>query len=285
MRIGIMILAILEFIVTIVGVISGGLIIWAFLESQRLPPNRPSKYVRKSMSSKLVVFIGDSITHGKMSHDYTSMVSQKLGTQGFEFVNAGINGELAWNMNERLDEVINLQPDYVTLLSGTNDGMATLSQKDGEFYRKRAKLPMQPSVELYQEMMEQIVGRLKEETKAKIAVISIPPLGEVLSHPAFGRSKELSVISKSIAEANDIAYLAANEEMCEYIEEFPLGPKTDFKDRLREIFLATFKHYLLRRSWDRISDDEGFSLLIDHVHLNSKGATIVADLIHEFISR
>ncbi|MHA1907730.1 MAG: SGNH/GDSL hydrolase family protein [Candidatus Thorarchaeota archaeon] len=277
-------LTLLVSIIALVAVIFGCLLVWAFMQSQIHPANRPSKFIRKTNSSKLVVFIGDSITHGRMSFDFTSMVSQKLSSEEFEFVNAGINGELAWNISQRLDEVINLQPDYITLMAGTNDGMASLSQKDRDFYRKRAKLPQDPSVKWYQEMMVHIIRRLTEETSAKIAIISIPPLGEIPSHLAFTRSKELAEISKNIAEEFNLAYLAANEAMCGYILENPLEPKSHFKNRIREIFLATFKHYLLRRSWDRISSDEGFNLLIDHVHLNSKGAEIVADLIQTFIS-
>ncbi|MHA2426031.1 MAG: SGNH/GDSL hydrolase family protein [Candidatus Thorarchaeota archaeon] len=272
----------LVFILIVIAI--GCPLLWGFAQSQKLPPNRPSKFSSKSQASKLVVFIGDSITHGRQSFDYTSMVSEKFSSDDYEFVNAGINGELAWNMNARLDEVIDLQPDYITLMAGTNDGMASLSQKDGEFYRKRAKLPQDPSVEWYKEMMTSIAKKLTDETSAKVAIISIPPLGEDPSHPAFTRSKELTEISMNVANQFDVAYLAANEAMCEYILENPSEPKSHFKNRIREIILAIFKHYLLRRSWDRISSDEGFNLLIDHVHLNSKGAKIVADLIHDFIS-
>ncbi len=274
----------LTYLVALSIIILGGLLGWGHWQSRKLPTNRPSRFIRKSDSSKLVVFVGDSITHGKLSTNFTAMVSQKLIGEDYEFVNAGINGELAWNITRRLDEVIKLNPDIVTLMVGTNDAMGSLTPKDAREYRKWQGLPQDPTVDWYQEMVEHIVSRLKEKTSAQIAIVSIPPLGEDPTHPAFIRSRELSEISKTIAKKFEIVYLPANEMMSDYILDNPSIPKSPFENRHREIFMATYKHYILRRSWDRISNDSGFNLLIDHIHLNSRAASMVMDLIYAFVS-
>ena len=44
-------------------------------------------------------------------------------SDGYEFVNAGINGQLAYNLLQRLDNVVACCPDVVTVLIGS-DGVA-----------------------------------------------------------------------------------------------------------------------------------------------------------------
>ena len=44
----------------------------------------------------------------------------KFKLHDFSIVNAGINGDLAWNLLERLDDVIDCNPNHITILIGTN---------------------------------------------------------------------------------------------------------------------------------------------------------------------
>ena len=46
-----------------------------------------------------------------------------------------MNGDLAWNVNQRIDEIIKCDPDLVFLLIGSNDAMGSLSKDAGEFYK------------------------------------------------------------------------------------------------------------------------------------------------------
>ena len=41
----------------------------------------------------------------------------------------GMNGDLAWNVNERIDKIIKCDPDLVFLLIGSNDAMGSMSKK------------------------------------------------------------------------------------------------------------------------------------------------------------
>ena len=87
-------------------------------------PKRFLKRGRRPGTRTLVVCAGDSITHALMSADYLRMLEQALGDQGYEFVNAGWNGDLAYNLGARLDDIIDCNPDVVTILIGTNDAAA-----------------------------------------------------------------------------------------------------------------------------------------------------------------
>jgi hypothetical protein len=70
---------------------------------------------------KVLVCLGDSITHGRCSDDWVQRVRGRVTGEDWEVVNAGINGDTAWNMLQRLADVIACQPDAVCILCGTND--------------------------------------------------------------------------------------------------------------------------------------------------------------------
>jgi len=276
-------------LVLIILAIAGGLVIcilcYGWWQSQRLPSNNPAKFIRHSQDSTLVVFVGDSITHGTIGADYTTLVAEKLNNQNHEYVNAGINGELAWNVMQRVDEIIRLQPDILTLMIGTNDAMGSLSPKDAKLYRRSKGIPQDPSIDWHREMLTLLVRRLQQETTAKIALISIPILTEDPTHAAFTRSVEISDAIRDIANQFSVSYLPFNEKMVEFAQSNPSNPRFVFEKKLEGMLKAIFKHYIFRRSWDRISSDSGFNMVIDHVHLNTMSANMVADSIIDFIKQ
>jgi acyl-CoA thioesterase I len=47
---------------------------------------------------------------------------------------------------------------------------------------------------------------------------------------------------------------------------------------------SALRHWVLRRSWDAVSAANGFALLIDGVHLNDRAASVVAELVQEFLA-
>ena len=83
--------------------------------------------------SKLILFQGDSITDcGRNREDITStgvgyvhMVKGQLGCEypgEYEFVNKGISGNRIIDVYARIKaDIINLKPDYMSLLIGVND--------------------------------------------------------------------------------------------------------------------------------------------------------------------
>ncbi|MBP7586229.1 MAG: hypothetical protein KBA61_19455, partial [Spirochaetes bacterium] len=49
------------------------------------------------------------------------------------------------------------------------------------------------------------------------------------------------------------------------------------------MYFALVKRFLLGKSFDDISRDNGFSVLTDLLHLNSTGAETAADLVADFV--
>ena len=111
------------------------------------------------------------------SVDFVDLLRQRLPAPGHAFVNAGVNGDLAWNALQRLPSVIACDPDAVVVLVGTNDILASLSERVTKTAIKGKQLPTRPTIEWYGENMSRIVFELQSATHAR---------GPVLA-PASGR--------------------------------------------------------------------------------------------------
>lgn len=259
----------------------------AYYQSERPPRNTPSKYLKQRTGNNghksVVVFMGDSITHGKIGVNYVEMIEGQLEEEHIEFINAGINSELAWNNLQRVDEVIQCDPDIVTILIGSNDANASITEKSMKSYVKRMKLPRDPDSAWYRESLLSLVKKIKTETNAKIALVSIPTIGEDSSHPAFIKSSEISQIVYDVSEEMDVTYLPLHENMVEFLQDTPVSASYPYEKYLIGILKGIINHYLLRKSWDDIAQGSGFSLHVDYLHLNSEGARMIADLIGKFI--
>lgn len=248
---------------------------------ERLPRNRLGKFQREG-DKQVVVLMGDSITHGQIGENYVSMLSEQLGAN-YDLINAGVNSQLAWNLLERLDEIIECDPDIITILIGTNDANAAISESDAIYYKKRMNLPKLPDREWFRDTLNAIIERLLQETTAQIAILSIPPIGEVPEDSAFRISKEYSDIIKETAMKTGATYLPLHERMTEVLMKQPGRPSYPLKKFKIEMIKALFKRYFLRKTWNDIGEAAGFYLHIDYLHLNTRGAQLVVDLIASFM--
>ena len=260
--------------------------LYAFLKSTRLPGNRPSEYLKRQRADDnraVIVIAGDSLTHGKVGVDYVQMVENQVDTERYTLVNAGVNSHLAWNLLQRLDEIIECNPKIVTILIGTNDANAATSDEERRAHMRTMKLPQLPDLSWFRETLRTSVTRLQSETSARIALLSIPTIGERPDHPAFILSQTYGATVKEIATATHVTYLPLQEQMTAYLKESPGTPKYPIEKTNMQMYKAIARRHLLRKSWDAIAEDTGFKLHTDYLHLNSTGARLVADLILQFI--
>ena len=238
----------------------------------------------RPIGKKTVVLAGDSITHGQIGENYVSMLARRLDGSKFALVNAGVNSHLAWNLLQRVDEIIACEPDFITILIGTNDAAAVTSIEESEFYVKRLKLPQIPDDLWFRESLQELVTRLQNETSANIALISIPPIGEILDHPAFRISSEYIKSIQEVANVTDVAYLPLHEKMLIYLKDNTGTPTYPFENAKIGMFLACVKRYIQRKNWNTIGREAGFQLHIDYLHLNTVGASMIVDLIQNFVT-
>ena len=125
----------------------------------------------------VVVCCGDSITHGHIGYDWVSTLRKNDDSK--VYINAGINADLTWNLNQRIEDIIKHDPEYITILIGTNDAIGSQPVKSiQDYYMETKGLPQKPSIDWYKEQLEFFIKNIKEYTNAKIAIFTLPWLGE-----------------------------------------------------------------------------------------------------------
>ena len=224
----------------------------------------------------VVIAAGDSLTRGNMSHSYVADARERLG-RDILLLNAGKNGDTIEQLADRLDAIIACDPDMVTLLIGTNDAVRPAvapASWDRETAAFRA-----------------ILGRLKTEADASLAVFSLPLAG---GHAYSGLNQRTGSLSSAlVAAANGagvpVLPLRARQEL--YLEEGGLSvrsghpPCATFDDVMEA--LPGVRRQLARKGaetdYDAIADRRGHILVIDCIHFSGIGARPATDLLVDFV--
>lgn len=260
---------------------------YGYWRATRLPRNHPAQFLKGGQRArgdgKVVVCVGDSITHGRVGCDYVAMLRTRLADRGYTFINAGVNGELSYNVLQRLDDIVRCKPDFVTILIGTNDCNGSWNPAHADREVQAMGLPQRPTLEWYRDNLTRICTRLQAETAARIAVLSIPVLTEQADSPAFQASHRFAEAGREIAEAQGVAYLPLHEAMVAHLLAHPSAPTEAFDMRRRLIERTIVRRYFAGQDWDAIAQAYGFTLLTDFIHLNCTGARMVAQHIEDFL--
>ena len=238
--------------------------------------------MENSASKHLVACVGASIVRGSVSFNFVNLLRDRLEPKGFEFVNAGVNGDLACNVLKRIDPIIDLKPDFVVILVGTNDVIATTSRSSGIFYKLTKRPPKRPTLDFYRESLDAIVSNLQQRTSAKIALSSLPILGEDLSSEPNQKIAKYNNVIREIAEKYGVTYLPVNELQVQLLRSIQTKPGRAFEG-LRLGTRAILRHSLLGQSFDEISEKNGLLLTIECIHMNTRGGTMIADHIETFL--
>ena len=238
---------------------------------------------------KTVVCFGASLTAGTVSFNYVDLLGTRPALSDFRFINHGVNADLAWNGLQRLDAVVADKPDFVTLLIGTNDVNATLSERNLHRYNSFKRLPAEPSLSWYEENLRAIVLRLKLETQARLALLSLAPIGEDLEHEANRKVNLYNEVVRRVATEQGAAYLPLHERMVRYLHDHEddraqLPPRLEYRDGLHNTGNAVALH-ATGLSWDEVSRRNGLLLLTDTLHLNGIAGGMIADLIEGWLLR
>jgi lysophospholipase L1-like esterase len=141
------------------------------------------------------------------------------------------------------------------------------------------------SLALYRRNLEQILLRIQSQTEARVAVLSIPPLGEDLQSPANIILRRYNDSVREICARRQIAYLPVYEAMSEIIQQSQRTRAVRSSDQPGNLSAkVALRHYILRQNWDQISQIDGFSVHTDGVHLNSHGGNILAGLLEQWMT-
>lgn len=247
------------------------------------PKNNPKNYKQNHSAKKVVACLGDSNTQGTMAYNFVNELSQSMGEEGYEFINAGVNGDLVYNVLNRLDDVIACHPDYVIILIGTNDILAQLTKHNEIKFELKKHLPMKPNEAWFISNLTAVISKLKSKTQANIAILSLPLISEDTDSFAFKQAIEYSQQIQKIARLEGITYLPLNEWQLTFLEQQREKKKKRVNTSPFGFFLPSFKHYVLRKSWEEVSEEAGLILTVDTIHQNQIAASMIETLIRSFL--
>jgi acyl-CoA thioesterase I len=271
--------------------ISAVLIGWAVIRIQPLIGAPHMERLEKFHSSlaadrdKVVICLGDSLTHGNGSFDYVHALASRLEPWGYTVLNAGINGELAWNVLQRAEKVISSEPAYVILLVGTNDARGTENEKVGEGYIKEMKLPQPPSESFFAESYRELLDELCESSRIRVITVTLPPMGERTGGSMPLLLEGFNGLIENEARERGLTCVPLGKKLHERLlsDSFEDTPAYGAQLANRLIFKAMLRRHLLGWSWDRIGERHRMKLLTDMVHLNESSGLVLVDLLESSI--
>ena len=237
-----------------------------------------------SKTGRVIACIGDSLTHGNIGVCWVEQIREQFPSD--VFLNEGINGDVVWQVHQRLEPIVKCKPDIAIIMIGSNDAMASFNKNSAERYKKNGNLPEAPTFENYQKLLSELIDHLS--AIPKIALCTLPPVGEYQD----------SSINKHISKFNDFIVVTAKEKNISLlpvsnslwdelkIRTYPL--KRDYDPKLipvlRRIYGGAMHHYILKKSWDKVAESKGQWLLFDQIHLGERGANIIYKLVKKYIA-
>jgi len=252
------------------------------------PKGRAVDYLSRNVKSdkKIIACIGDSLTHGNIGQNWIDYLRKEFPND--VFLNEGINGNTAWQVIQRLDPILQCQPDLIILLIGTNDALGSFDINSGLRYKKNNELPEVPTLEKYKEHLNELIEKIG--IQSKIAICTLPPIGENVNSEVNKHVNLFNDYIKLIANQKNLSLLPVSAALWSEINSRTYPIKLDFNSKaiplmLKRILGGIFHHYLFKKSWNDISRVKGQWILFDQIHLNERGAEIVYKLAKDFISK
>jgi lysophospholipase L1-like esterase len=245
----------------------------------------PRAYLRRQRTSDgpVVVCLGDSMTRGDLGGNWVNLLRARYAHRSYTFVNAGINGDLTWNVRKRVDQVVACRPDVVTLLVGGNDVIASHDAHTYRQYRWQKRIPCVPTIEWSVEIVSEIITRLQAETSARIALLDIAFLGEDLTSEINRQVSEYNEALRKVAAQHGVPVLPLHDALVDLLPGDHRAPL--YEVSTKPMMTAAAGHYLLRRPWDDIGRARGLAATVDHVHLSDRAAARAAELVAGFIEQ
>ncbi len=268
----------------------GATYVFVSWRSHRLP-GRPYSYAdcaegRITSDAPRVVLLGDSLTHGTMSHSWLADL-QKEYDGAYTFINQGWNGDLAWNALQKIDQVVACDPAVVGIFIGGNDALASFSPVWSESFVQNKQLPLVPTADWYRQNLEAIVERLQADTNATLVLFTLTMYGEDLNSPEVARFRDYSLIVDETAEKYDLSVLSIHQKMTEFIatnqKDVQSCSPADWPAYRAQIKWSIIRYHFFFQSWDQISASRGYAAQTDCVHLNGHSAGVIAQTFKQWL--
>lgn len=226
---------------------------------------------------KTIVFFGDSLTEGRIGASYIERIQRTLGPD-VRLINAGINGDTTYHLLRRLQaDVVAHDPDIVVVQVGLNDmGTAnpTLSQRF--YYRFVKGVPWRMLPHHYAHGLRLLLHKLHQQTRAQLLLCTFTTLSE-----------DPDDYVQHYVDAYNIALRAvALEEHVPIIDlrsAFLDAMRTDPRPGIPYTVLMALQDMAAVRwrgvTYTQLTEQRGFRLLCDGVHMAEAGADLMAETI------
>ena len=263
----------------------------AFLYVSRIislpPEGRAVDYlnIKSKNNQRVIACIGDSLTHGNIGVSWIEQLRKEFPSD--IFLNEGINGDVVWQVHQRLEPILNTKPDVVILMIGSNDAMASFNSKSGERYKRNNNLSDIPTFQSYQKLLLELLNKLSSVDK--VLLCTLPPIGENKDSQVNQHVNKFNDFIKKTAQERYLTILPVSESLWNdlALREFPCI--NDYNPNsiplIRRIYGGAMHHYIFKQSWDQIARSKRQWLLFDQIHLGERAANIVFKLVKNAIAK
>lgn len=220
-----------------------------------------------------IAFLGDSITEGIPGVSYVDIISKN--NNEFTVVNLGKGGDTVSSLYRRIqnnDDLVGF--DVFVLFIGINDVFGKLTWQ----YKLLKALRRQQAARDIHQFKKGYQKLLSELTKYNKRIIVVPPLllGEQVNNVWNKEVNQLVEIIKDTIKHTEIEYIDVRKA---FIEELKGKQISDYMPMK---LLKVVKDVLQLENSDMVdqrSESRGLHVTVDGVHINSKGAKILSDMI------
>ena len=247
------------------------------------PDSFPTKVNKIKSDKSVLVCLGDSNTHGNVSYDWVKDLQNEM--PDFQIYNAGLNSDLTFSLLTRIDDVIECDPDFISILIGTNDVNAYYSKDALRRYVDIKKIGKNqiPNHQTFEENLDVIVKKLKSKTNAKISLMTLPLMGEDIENKVNKIADAYSFYIENVAIRYELELIPIRKLQKDYIVQNPSQTHYHFNQYFMLLNKSVILHYIFGYSWNKISEINKTQLSPDFLHQNEKSGIIIKNEVINWI--
>jgi lysophospholipase L1-like esterase len=221
-----------------------------------------------------LLFLGDSLTWGGYGGSFVAEVAKRLPDH--TIVNAGEGGNTVINLLNRLDSVLEQEPDGVFVMVGGNDAISYSQSETRKYYRRVQKIPdgiVTP--EIFAQNYRDLLTRIQ---LAHVQTwVGLPPVE--YNPEVVAAVRQYNELARDAASSLNIPVLDLMAQlMSEIIPQRP-PLNQEFINRIgqRE-----------KSGWSDFEAEQqrgGFTFTFDGLHLTPEAARRIGQLVTEFLAQ
>ncbi|MDA9030470.1 SGNH/GDSL hydrolase family protein [Candidatus Pseudothioglobus singularis] len=236
-------------------------------------------------NQRIIACIGDSLTHGNIGISWVDKLRKEFPSD--IFLNEGINGDVVWQVHQRLEPILKSNPDVIILMIGSNDAMASFNFNSGKRYKRNNNLPDIPSFQSYQKLLPELLDKLISVDK--VFLCTLPPIGEIKDSQVNQHVNKFNDFIRKTAQERDLSILPVSESLWSDLALREFSCINDYNPNsiplMRRIYGGVMHHYIFKQPWDKIAKSKRQWLLFDQIHLGERAANIVFKVVKNAISK